>query len=122
MYLRGAWGALNSVQYLSWPKYSSYSYLPSQYNGPVGTAVTEGAWTHMKLSIYNNTLSVYIGGSSTPAISNVALLGTNNQINRKQIGLFVDANTDAYFANVVANRFTHTSGSNYQFLYTNYLV
>jgi hypothetical protein len=76
----------------------------------------------MKLAIYNNTLSVYIGGSSTPAISNVALLGTNNGINRKQIGLFVDANTDAYFANVVANRFTHTSGSNYQFLYTNYLV
>lgn len=102
VYLRAANGAANSVQYISPPNYI-FSNIASQYSATVGTTISESTWVHLKIAVYNGLLSVYVGTSTVPVLNNVPLLGTYKK--NGKIGLFVDSGTDAYFANVIVNKY-----------------
>lgn len=86
-----------AIQYTSLPEWTAEN-LRNQYPGRYEAAakIGERRWNHVRVSVRNNTVSVFIDGHSLPVIKS-DLLGTNA---RGSLGYWVDAGTNAYFANL----------------------
>ncbi|KAK4008247.1 hypothetical protein OUZ56_013395 [Daphnia magna] len=86
-----------AIQYTSLPEWTADT-LRNQFPGRYEAAakIGERRWNHVRICVRNNTVCVFIDGHPTPVIQS-DLLGTNA---RGSFAYWVDAGTNAYFANL----------------------
>lgn len=89
--------AVRAVQYISPPKWT-FDNLREQFPGKyeAGAKIAEKRWNHLRLTVKNNTVQVFIDYDPTPVL-NVPLLGTRAP---GPIAFWVDDATTAYFSNL----------------------
>ena len=108
IYLRTGAGRLNNpaptaplsyfgAQYISPPTWIFSKLQQSMPQYTTGSDVAEGQWTHISLTVFNNTLTAWVGNNPTPVFNKIPLLGAGLP---GPIGLFVETGTVAYFANL----------------------
>jgi hypothetical protein len=84
-----------AIQYASPPEWTSAklrNQFPGQYEA--GAKIGERRWNHLRISVRNNTLTVFVDGQSAIQRN---LLGLNA---RGSFAYWVDAGTNAYFTNL----------------------
>lgn len=86
-----------AIQYASPPEWTSAK-LRNQFPGrfEATAKIGERRWNHLRISVRNNTLTVYVDGNPASAIQ-TSLLGLNA---RGSLAYWVDAGTNAYFTNL----------------------
>lgn len=90
---------LHGVQYISLPKFP-WSKLradsPGQYEKPVSPAPEPNGWFHARLVVEQWSVSVYVNGSATPALSVATLSAARNGM----VGLYVGNGSSGDFADL----------------------
>ena len=90
---------MHAVQYIASPNFDwpvLRSTFPGKYEQPISPAPDPTSWVHVRITVTNKNISVYINGAQSPSLTVEPLVHTQG----KMIGYWVGGDSDGDWKNI----------------------